>query len=85
MAFSLFWIILSIINNFSTSILFSSNLQTALPANGAPVLRQRTGRVRELYNEYVRYRTLENWKFWIVSIFYSFIFRHIIDIIFSLA
>lgn len=38
-----------------------------LPANGAPVARQRTSRVKELYSEYVRERTLRNWKFWIVS------------------
>lgn len=38
-----------------------------LPANGAPVARQRTGRLKELYNDYVRERTLRSWKFWIVS------------------
>jgi len=42
-----------------------SHLQSALPANGAPVSRQRTGRVRELYQDYVLTRTMGNWKFWI--------------------
>jgi hypothetical protein len=46
---------------------FFSHLQNALPANGAPVSRQRTGRTREMYQEYVMQRTQSNWKFWIVS------------------
>lgn len=46
---------------------FSSHLHSVLPANGAPVVRQRTGRLKELYNDYVRERTLRTWKFWIVS------------------
>jgi len=45
-----------------------SHLQNALPANGAPVSRQRTGRVREMYQEYVLTRSINNWKFWIVSL-----------------
>lgn len=45
-----------------------SHLHSVLPANGAPVARQRTSRVKELYSEYVRERTLRNWKFWIVCI-----------------
>ncbi|XP_050087695.1 homeotic protein female sterile isoform X2 [Anopheles aquasalis] len=48
-----------------------SNLQTALPASGAPVSRQRTGRVKELYQQYVRQRTLENWKFWIFGLIFE--------------
>lgn len=59
------------IHQFSLFILklsqFFSHLQNALPANGAPVSRQRTGRVRELYQDYVLQRTIGNWKFWIVS------------------
>lgn len=45
-----------------------SHLHSVLPANGAPVSRERTGRVKEMYNEYVRFRTHESWKFWIVSV-----------------
>lgn len=52
-------------DNLSNSL---SHLHSILPANGAPVSRQRTGRVKELYNEYVHQRTLQNWKFWIVSV-----------------
>lgn len=48
-----------------------SNLQTALPASGAPVSRQRTGRVKELYQQYVRQRTLDNWKFWIFGLIFE--------------
>ncbi|XP_055591465.1 MLX-interacting protein isoform X2 [Uranotaenia lowii] len=48
-----------------------SNLQTALPASGAPVSRQRTGRVKELYQQYVRQRTLDNWKFWIFGMIFE--------------
>lgn len=44
-----------------------SHLQNALPANGAPINRQRTGRVRQMYQDYVMHKTLTNWKFWIVS------------------
>lgn len=47
-------------------VLFS-HLHSVLPANGAPVSRQRTSRVKEMYTEYVREKTLQNWKFWIVS------------------
>lgn len=45
-----------------------SLLHAALPANGAPVSRQRTGKIMDMYNQYVLNRTYENWKFWIVSI-----------------
>lgn len=45
----------------------SSHLHSVLPANGAPVSRQRTSRVKEMYTEYVREKTMQNWKFWIVS------------------
>lgn len=38
-----------------------------LPATGAPVSRQRTSRIREMFREYIYTRTLEDWKFWIVS------------------
>uniref|UniRef100_A0A182P328 BHLH domain-containing protein n=1 Tax=Anopheles epiroticus TaxID=199890 RepID=A0A182P328_9DIPT len=48
-----------------------NNLHTALPASGAPVSRQRTGRVKELYHHYVRQRTLENWKFWIFGLIFE--------------
>lgn len=49
--------------------LFSS-CQQQLPATGVPVTRQRFDHMRKLFDEYVRSRTLQNWKFWIVS-FYS--------------
>ncbi|XP_059616210.1 carbohydrate-responsive element-binding protein isoform X2 [Phlebotomus argentipes] len=48
-----------------------NHLHSILPANGAPVSRQRTGRVLELYNQYVRYRSMENWKFWIFGLIFE--------------
>ncbi|EZA59767.1 MLX-interacting protein isoform X2 [Ooceraea biroi] len=44
-----------------------SNCQSMLPATGAPVSRHRTSKIREMFDEYVRTRTRENWKFWIFS------------------
>ncbi|XP_034942198.1 MLX-interacting protein isoform X2 [Chelonus insularis] len=52
------------IETLNTSI---SNCQSLLPATGAPVSRQRTSKMKEMYDEYVRKRTQENWKFWIFS------------------
>ena len=43
-----------------------------LPATGAPVSRHRNNKMKEMFDEYVRTRTRENWKFWIVS-FSSFL------------
>ncbi|XP_051490384.1 MLX-interacting protein isoform X3 [Apus apus] len=39
-----------------------------LPATGVPVTRQRFDHMRRMFDEYVRSRTLQNWKFWIFSI-----------------
>lgn len=44
-----------------------SNCQSMLPATGAPVSRRRDSKMQEMFDDYVRTRTLENWKFWIVS------------------
>lgn len=46
---------------------FYSNCQSMLPATGAPISRHRTSKMKEMFDEYVRARTRENWKFWIVS------------------
>jgi len=45
-----------------------SGCQALLPASGAPVSRQRNNRIREMFDDWVRVRTLQNWKFWIFSI-----------------
>ncbi|KAK0170723.1 hypothetical protein PV328_008535 [Microctonus aethiopoides] len=45
-----------------------SNCQSMLPATGAPISRHRTSKMKEMFDEYVRKRTRENWKFWIFSI-----------------
>ena len=49
-----------------------SSCQALLPASGAPVSRQRNNRIREMFDDWVRVRTLQNWKFWIVSFFVFF-------------
>uniref|UniRef100_A0A1B0DRE6 Uncharacterized protein n=1 Tax=Phlebotomus papatasi TaxID=29031 RepID=A0A1B0DRE6_PHLPP len=48
-----------------------NHLHSILPANGAPVSRQRTGRVLELYNQYVSHRSMQNWKFWIFGLIFE--------------
>lgn len=47
-----------------------SGCQALLPPSGAPVCssRQRSNRMREMFDDWVRTRTLQNWKFWIFSI-----------------
>lgn len=44
-----------------------SNCQSMLPTTGAPVSRRRDSKMQEMFDEYVRTRTLDNWRFWIVS------------------
>lgn len=46
-----------------------SSCQQQLPATGVPVTRQRFDHMRKMFDEYVRSRTLQNWKFWIVSFY----------------
>lgn len=45
-----------------------SMCQSQLPATGAPVSRQRASKLKDMFDEYVRKRTMQNWKFWIFSI-----------------
>ncbi|XP_075540645.1 MLX interacting protein mondo isoform X2 [Dermacentor variabilis] len=42
--------------------------QNQLPATGVPLPCQRTNHLKESFEEYVRTRTLQNWKFWIFSL-----------------
>ncbi|GCC35941.1 hypothetical protein chiPu_0014431, partial [Chiloscyllium punctatum] len=49
--------------------------QQQLPATGVPITQQRFRQMREMFNEYVRERTLCNWKFWI----FSFIIRPLFE------
>ncbi|XP_029018250.1 MLX-interacting protein isoform X2 [Betta splendens] len=39
-----------------------------LPATGVSTMRHRADHMQEKFNEYVKNRTLQNWKFWIFSI-----------------
>ncbi|RXN07002.1 MLX-interacting -like isoform X1 [Labeo rohita] len=41
--------------------------QEQLPDTGVPVTRHRFDHMREKFDDYVKNRTLQNWKFWIVS------------------
>ncbi|KAJ8970870.1 hypothetical protein NQ314_000995 [Rhamnusium bicolor] len=60
------------IETLNTSI---SNCQSMLPATGAPVSRRRDSRMQEMFDDYVRTRTMDNWKFWI----FSLIFRPLLN------
>ncbi|XP_039196972.1 MLX-interacting protein-like isoform X1 [Crotalus tigris] len=53
------------IEELSTAI---DKFQRQLPPSGAPVLPPQSNQASELYEEYVRQRTLEDWRFWIFSI-----------------
>ncbi|KAL4223427.1 hypothetical protein ACF0H5_016898 [Mactra antiquata] len=53
------------INSLNQAI---SICQSQLPATGVPVTRQRADQMREMFEEYVKQRTLTNWKFWIFSL-----------------
>ncbi|XP_076452853.1 MLX-interacting protein-like isoform X2 [Babylonia areolata] len=45
-----------------------TNVQAQLPETGVPVTRQRVDHMKDMFEEYVRSRTIQNWKFWIFSI-----------------
>ncbi|KAK2502282.1 hypothetical protein MC885_013782 [Smutsia gigantea] len=42
--------------------------QQLLPATGVPVSRRQFSHMRDMFDAYVKSRTLQNWKFWIFSI-----------------
>ncbi|XP_007938556.2 carbohydrate-responsive element-binding protein [Orycteropus afer afer] len=42
--------------------------QQQLPATGVPITHQRFDQMRDMFDDYVRVRTLHNWKFWVFSI-----------------
>ncbi|XP_054857901.1 carbohydrate-responsive element-binding protein isoform X2 [Eublepharis macularius] len=42
--------------------------QQQLPATGVPITRQRFDQMRNMFDQYVRSCTLQNWKFWVFSI-----------------
>ncbi|KAG9329583.1 hypothetical protein JZ751_025938 [Albula glossodonta] len=53
------------IEELNTSI---NSCQEQLPATGVPITRHRFDHMRDTFDEYVKNRTLQNWKFWIFSI-----------------
>ncbi|MED6262494.1 hypothetical protein ATANTOWER_020516, partial [Ataeniobius toweri] len=50
------------------SKIFTSLCQEQLPATGVPMRKNRSDLMQDNFNEYVKSRTLQNWKFWIFSI-----------------
>ncbi|MBN3316664.1 MLXIP protein, partial [Atractosteus spatula] len=53
------------IEELSASI---NSCQEQLPATGVPITRHRFDHMRGTFDEYVKNRTLQNWKFWVFSI-----------------
>lgn len=49
-----------------------SSCQQLLPATGVSVTRLQFDHMRDMFDEYVKSRILQNWKFWIVSLGYFF-------------
>ncbi|KAJ6656699.1 hypothetical protein lerEdw1_003586, partial [Lerista edwardsae] len=49
--------------------------QQQLPVTGVPITRQRFDQMRSMFEEYVKNRTLQNWKFWIFSIIINPLFE----------
>ncbi|XP_030075730.1 MLX-interacting protein [Microcaecilia unicolor] len=45
-----------------------NSCQQQLPETGVPISRQRFDHMQDMYEQYVKNRTLQNWKFWIFSI-----------------
>ncbi|XP_043924551.1 MLX-interacting protein [Protopterus annectens] len=52
-----------------------SSCQLQLPATGVPITRQNLDHMQEMFDAYVKNRTLQNWKFWIFSIIISPLFE----------
>nr|BAN21193.1 basic helix-loop-helix zip transcription factor [Riptortus pedestris] len=47
------------------------NCQSMLPVTGAPVSRHRSNKMKDMFKNYVRTRTNESWKFWILSLIFE--------------
>ncbi|KAG9487701.1 hypothetical protein GDO78_007478 [Eleutherodactylus coqui] len=58
-----------------------SSYQEQLPATGVPITLQRVEHTRDLFDKYVKSRTLENWKFWIFSIIIKPLFDSFNDMV----
>lgn len=52
-----------------------SSCQLQLPATGVPITRHNLDHMHEMFDAYVKNRTLQNWKFWIFSIIISPLFE----------
>lgn len=49
--------------------------QQQLPASGVPIPHQRFQHMRQMFQNYVQSRTLQNWKFWLFSILFRPLFE----------
>ncbi|XP_018101680.1 carbohydrate-responsive element-binding protein isoform X2 [Xenopus laevis] len=49
--------------------------QQQLPASGVPMTQQRFQHMRQLFQNYVQSRTLQNWKFWLFSLIITPLFE----------
>ncbi|KAM4809709.1 MLX-interacting protein [Rhinophrynus dorsalis] len=58
-----------------------SSCQQQLPATGVPITPQRFDHMRDLFDKYVKSRTLQNWKFWIFSIIIKPLFEAFNDMV----
>ncbi|XP_063786117.1 MLX-interacting protein [Pseudophryne corroboree] len=58
-----------------------NSCQQQLPATGVPIAPQRVSRMRELFDKYVKTRTIQNWRFWIFSIIIKPLFDSFNDMV----
>ncbi|KAM8961228.1 MLX-interacting protein isoform 2-T2 [Pelodytes ibericus] len=58
-----------------------NSCQQQLPATGVPITVQRFDHMRDLFEKYVKSRTLQNWKFWIFSIIIKPLFESFNDMV----
>ncbi|XP_075424360.1 MLX-interacting protein isoform X2 [Ascaphus truei] len=58
-----------------------NSCQQQLPATGVPVAPQRFDHMRDLFDKYVKSRTLQNWKFWVFSIVIKPLFESFNDMV----
>ncbi|XP_068100917.1 MLX-interacting protein [Hyperolius riggenbachi] len=58
-----------------------NSCQQQLPATGVPITPQRVNHMRDLFDKYVKSRTIQNWKFWIFSIIIKPLFDSFNDMV----
>ncbi|XP_075034122.1 MLX-interacting protein [Mixophyes fleayi] len=58
-----------------------NSCQQQLPATGVPITPQRVSHMRDLFDKYVKTRTIQNWRFWIFSIIIKPLFDSFNDMV----